>query len=126
MPDSGEAVPEPLLTQVQNQGQQSTNADFWDFKASHWLTASLTAALVFVGIVQLFIYSHQSGILKAQNVISTQQAYFSKDQNSISTATQRAYVTVSAFDTPVRIDPNGHTKYWFIPTIKNSGSTSTV
>lgn len=119
-------VPEPLQRGVPNRGPQFRSADFWDLKASHWATACLTAALVFVGIVQLLIYSHQSGILKAQNVIATQQAYLSNAQNGISTATQRAYVTISAFDTPVRIDHNGHTKYWFIPSIKTNGSTSTV
>jgi hypothetical protein len=126
MTESGDNVPEPRPTRVSDQGQQSTNGSLWDFKASHWVTACLTLALVFVGVTQLLIYNHQSGILKAQNVISTQQAYLSRDQNGISTSTQRAYVTISAFDTPVRLDPNGRTKYWFIPAIKNNGSTSTV
>ena len=120
MTESGDNVPEPRPTRVSDQGQQSTNGSLWDFKASHWVTACLTLALVFVGVTQLLIYNHQSGILKAQNVISTQQAYLSRDQNGISTSTQRAYVTISAFDTPVRLDPNGHTKYWFIPAIKNN------
>jgi hypothetical protein len=38
---------------------------WWDFKASHWVTAFLTGALVFVGILQYSVYSRQAGIMEA-------------------------------------------------------------
>jgi hypothetical protein len=41
------------------------------------------------------------------------------------TSVPRAFVTVSSFDTPVRLDPNDKIKYWSIPSIKNSGNTPT-
>jgi hypothetical protein len=46
------------------------------FKASDWVTAALTAALVIVGIIQISIYNRQNGILKAQNVISTRKCNY--------------------------------------------------
>jgi hypothetical protein len=56
------------------------------------------------------------------------QANISADQNKISTSVQRAFVTVSTFDMPVRFG-TGFAKdrkyWWFIPNIKNSGNTPT-
>lgn len=39
---------------------------FWDFKASHWVGVTLTLALIFVGISQLYIYYRQALILRGQ------------------------------------------------------------
>ena len=76
--------PPPTNPPPTNQGQRSIDGPFWDFKASHWVTAALTAALVSVGVVQIFIYNKQAAIMKAQNVISTQQAYIYVAQTEIS------------------------------------------
>lgn len=46
----------------------------WDFKASHWVTAILTIALVWVGSLQYRVYSRQAGIMDVQARIAGSQA----------------------------------------------------
>jgi hypothetical protein len=89
MSAAGDGVPNPPPTNPPpatppDQGQRSNDGPIWDFKASHWVTAALTAALVIVGVVQIGIYNMQAGIMKAQNVISTQQSYLYIAQTEIS------------------------------------------
>jgi hypothetical protein len=42
------------------QGDKSVDDRFWDFKASHYVTAALTLALLFVAVVQAGIYNRQA------------------------------------------------------------------
>jgi hypothetical protein len=74
----------PPPTNPPHQGQRSNDGPFWDFKASHYVTAVLTAALIGVGVVQILVYNKQAAMMKAQNVISTQQAYIDVAQTGIS------------------------------------------
>jgi hypothetical protein len=46
---------------------------FWDFKASHWVTACLTAAIALVSLFQLYIYKRQATIMQQQTDISVAQ-----------------------------------------------------
>ena len=39
---------------------------FVDLKLSHWVEIVLTVALVFVGVSQLVVYTHQAGIMRKQ------------------------------------------------------------
>ena len=60
----------------------------WDFKASHYVTAALTAALLVVAALQLFTYRRQADIMDAQTRISS-------DQLSFQSAVSRSWVRVN-------------------------------
>ena len=94
---------------------------FFDLKLSHWVEIGLTAALVGIGVGQLIIYSRQANIMATL-------ANLADDQNKLTASIQRAFITVSSFETPVRFGSGfaSDTKHWwFIPNIKNSGNTPT-
>jgi hypothetical protein len=57
---------------------------FWDFKASHWVTAGLTGALVWVGCLQVGIYRKQADIMNNQiiEMQSEQRAWVSLTKDS--------------------------------------------
>ena len=67
---------------------------FFDLKLSHWVEIALTAALVGIGIGQLIIYSRQATIMATQ-------ANIADNQNKLTASIQRAFITVSSFETPV-------------------------
>lgn len=53
---------------------------WFDFKASHWVEAALTAALLTVGGLQLGVYSRQTAIMAKQTEISERQLKDLSDQ----------------------------------------------
>jgi hypothetical protein len=93
---------------------------FCDLKLSHWVEIFLTFALLLVGISQLVVYWRQAGIMKQQAVISRQQ-------NDITIAIQRAFVSIYDVDIVVRKDEEGKVLAWdFSVVVENTGSTPTV
>jgi hypothetical protein len=46
---------------------------FWDFKASHWATAILTAIIAIVGFLQFSVYTRQAKIMEVQTKIASRQ-----------------------------------------------------
>lgn len=65
MPETGQEKPSTHGCAKPSNCRNKT-VRFWDFKASHWITALLTAALVFVGVLQYCVYSSQAGIMDSQ------------------------------------------------------------
>jgi hypothetical protein len=45
----------------------------FDLKLSHWVEIFLTAALVFVGVAQFYVYSRQAEIMNTQTEIAKNQ-----------------------------------------------------
>jgi hypothetical protein len=89
--------PEPAPPPREDPPQRETVATepFWDFKASHFVTAGLTFALFVVAAFQLCTYRRQADIMDKQAAISNDQLAF---QESVSRAWIRANV---ALDGPV-------------------------
>lgn len=56
----GEPISNPSPASTPMQGDKSVDDRFWDFKASHYVTAALTLALLFVAVVQAGIYNRQA------------------------------------------------------------------
>jgi hypothetical protein len=101
----------------------------WQHTWKEWKTVSIDRKIeLFVGFAILV-----AAIVSAR--VASFQWSAMVESNSISreafTSVQRAFITVSSFDTPVRLSdapgqPNKQVKYWwFIPNIKNSGNTPT-
>ena len=88
-----------------------------------------------VSLLTLIAVSIYTGITALMWCNSTRQLSTVIEGNKISreafTSVQRAFVTVSSFDTPLRMsDLPGHPgeqfkSWWFIPNIRNSGNTPT-
>jgi hypothetical protein len=99
--------------------QRPANEPFWDFKASHWTTAGLTLALVFVGLAQVCVYLRQAGIMDKQATISAEQSRITKID-------ERAFVFKRQIDAVPTLDKDGNVVEWRIaPLWENGGSTAT-
>lgn len=86
---------------------------FWDFRASHWVEVALTAALLGVGLSQLYVYWRQAGIMKTQ-----------ANTAELMASLQRAFITVSELkESPPDNTADINAPWRFTPIIKNSGST---
>ena len=60
---TGEPVPPPPLVTVPPQRETAAKEPFWDYKASHFVTAALTVALILVAALQLWTYRRQADIM---------------------------------------------------------------
>jgi hypothetical protein len=86
---------------------------FWDMKASHWVEVFLTVALIFVGVSQLIVYSHQASIMRGQLGIM-----------SVDSAIHRAETAaVMRSDLRINLDTDG----WHVESRwNNAGKTNAV
>jgi len=83
-------------------GEEPAKEPFWDFKASHWVTALLTFGIFVVGVIQLCIYFRQTTIL-------TKQADISAGQTEIMAAELRPWIKISDIKIvgPLTFGPTG-------------------
>jgi hypothetical protein len=125
-----DSVRAPPLVSVTGQEEPQAHCDtkpsncqgrterFWDFKASHWVTAFLTAALVWVGFQQVCIYRRQAKIMETQANISAQQEADGR-------VSQRPFVYLSGLQGLYQDSASGPI-IRINPVWGNSGNTPTV
>lgn len=88
---TGRPIPSPPPGERPPQRESPATETFWDFKASHFVTATLTFALFVVAAFQLCTYRRQADIMDKQADISNDQLAF---QESVSRAWIRANVAL--------------------------------
>lgn len=121
-----QAIPNPApQNQPSNSGPPPSNESVWDFKASHYVTAGLTVALLIVAWFQLCTYQRQADIMDKQVTIAA-------TQNDIAESTGRAFLSPSIrIDDAMFIDPEKGMSgpkvsgYLFQPVAENTGNTPT-
>lgn len=92
---------------------------FYDFKFSSLAAICLSAALFFVGVMQVCVYLRQADIMAAQSEIS-------RDQLSESKATQRAFIVVSELRIESTNEKDVNAPLRVTPVIKNTGPTPAI
>ena len=107
---------EPITdSEKNNSSEQSPDALVAEYTRSlrNW-----TKGLVFVGLLTV-------AVLFLQYCTFEKTDHTLKDTMAASNASQRAFVSVASFETPIRRNKTGEVVYWFIPNFKNSGNTPT-
>lgn len=98
------------------------NADrlWFDFKASHWLTAALTIVLIGIGGLQTCIYKQEAKIMG-------QQATISQRQLDIMAAEQRPWISVedAGIIVPLRGNADG-INFNLLLSLKNNGHSPAI
>lgn len=99
---------------------------FFDLKLSHWITLSLTGALLYVGWSQLSVYTKQEQVMTKQAAIMATQAGIATTANKQNSIVNRAFVSPAAinFDGPHSALGNG-SDWTTIITWGNTGNTPT-
>jgi hypothetical protein len=122
MTDLGEKEPsEERSDKPPKSNWEATQKDrFLDLKLSHYIEILLTLALVGIACLQYVVYRRQAGIMQTQADIADRQ-------NSITEATQRAFVGISRVDV---VKPknlyDSHAQWKITPVIENSGATPAI
>ena len=74
-PASGSAKPESKAPEKPPKRRWQATQPFHDLKLSHWVQIALTAALIFVGVSQLYVYVNQATVMHGQlSVMQTDSA----------------------------------------------------
>lgn len=119
MSDLGEGIPNEKVSNKPPKRQWAAAEPWFDFKASHWVEIFLTAALVFVGLMQLKVYWRQARIMDSQTRIA-------ENANAQNAITNRAFVTSNEVNIKEE-RKNGIMMGWTLhPIVVNSGNTPTV
>jgi len=108
--------PEPEARPEEQPRRRNRNAraQFFDFKASHWVEVALTVVLIGVGAAQALVYWRQTGIIK-------EQAGIAAAQNRLTIENSRAFLILRDISY-VRKEPDAEADGRdFIMTIKNVG-----
>lgn len=114
---SGEVPSEhPPAEPTDGVGERPSHDPWWDFKASHWVTAGLTLALVFVGVSQTCIYIRQAGIMDRQATIA-------ETQNRIVMEGERAFIFVKEVPWAATRGENGDVRWNLLISWENNGTT---
>jgi len=120
---AGNHEPQEQAPAAQPQGSREPPREpFWDFKASHWVTASLTIALVFVGVSQFCVYRRQAEIMSRQAEIMVQQTGIQDVQRRISEVVERPWIAIETISLTTSLTfKNGIGEIDIIFGLKNTG-----